>query len=153
MLVRTILSGCFLTVMQIGVAFAIEYNEPQPIQKFPGTGLLIDSGSDHGVEFKTFLENKRLMIAPDAIYYNGVERTETIEQGTSGKISWNIRARCAVRPDLASKLQIGLYSSSSIAPGEQFTEVDPKASAVPDNASRGWYSTWWAICKGSVRKF
>jgi hypothetical protein len=145
--------GLVLSLPQLNVAQAIEYNEPQPVQKFPGSGLLISSGNDHGVEFKAFLETKRLLVAPDAIYYVAVERVETTEQGTPGKINWDIRARCAVRPDLAGKLAIGVYSSSRISSTEQFTEVDPKASEVPNNASRGWYAVWWAACRGTVKKF
>jgi hypothetical protein len=143
----------FLILFQAGAAQAIEYNEPQPVQKFPGKGLLIDSGSDHGVEFKTFLQTKRLLVAPDAIYYLGVERVETREPGAPDQIVWNLRARCAVRPGLVEKLPVGLYYQSGILPTEQFTEVDPKATEAPDNASRGWYTTWWAVCTGAMKRF
>jgi hypothetical protein len=153
MLRHMMISICALLWLQAGAAQAIEYNEPQPVQKFPGRGLLIDSGSDHGVDFKTFLETRRLLVAPDAIYYVGVERVETKEPGAPDHIVWNLRARCAVRPDLAGKLQVGLYYQSRILPTEQFTEVDPDATEAPDNASRGWYATWWTICRGAVKKF
>jgi len=139
---------------RLSAVHAIEYNEPQPPQKFAGSGWLIDSGNDHGVEFKSFLESKRLVVAPDAIYYAGSNRIETTEQGTPGKINWDFRARCAVRPDLVGKMPVGIYTSSKgIHPTEQFTEVNPTASSAPDNASRGWYTLWWAACKGAARKF
>ena len=139
----------------IGSAVAQSFpNEPQAVQRFEGSGLLIGSGNDHGTEFKAFLETKRLLVAPDAIYYVGVERVETVEQGTPGKANWDFRARCAVRPDLAGNLPIGIYTSSpEIHPAEQFTEVNPKAAAAPDNASRGWYGLWWAACRGAVKNF
>ena len=143
-----------LTFAQVSVAPAIDYNEPQLVQKFGSNGWLINSGNDHGVEFKAFLDTKRLLIAPDAIYYVGTERIETVEQGTPAKINWDFRARCAVRPDLVTKMPIGIYSSSrEINPAEQFTEVNPKTAAAPDNASRGWYALWWAVCRGAVKKF
>jgi len=151
---RTITAVILFIVAQFKGASAIEYNEPQPVQRFGGSGWLIGSGNDHGIEFKSFLETKRLLIAPDAIYYVGVERIETVEQGTPGKISWDFRARCAVRPDLLGKLPTGIYSSSRVInPAEQFTEVNPKAVAAPDNASRGWYALWWAACRGTVKNF
>ena len=60
-------------------AHAIEYNELQPVQRFPGNGWLVQSGTDHGVEFKSYLESKRLLVAPDAIYYVGTVRIETAD--------------------------------------------------------------------------
>jgi hypothetical protein len=134
-------------------AKAIEYNEPQPAQRFPGNGWLLESGVDHGVDFKSYLESKRLLVAADAIYYVGVERVETLG-GAPGKIIWQFRARCAVRPDLIGKLPIGIYTvSKDMGQTEQFTEVDPKASEAPNSASRGWYGLWWAACKGVAKKF
>jgi hypothetical protein len=150
---RTIAAALALIASQVGVAQAIDYNEPQPVQRFGGNGWLISSGNDHGTTFKAFLETKSLLVAPDALYYVGVERVETVEQGTPANIHWHFRARCAVRPDLAG-IPIGIYTSSpEIHPAEQFTEVNPKAAAAPDNASRGWYNLWWAACRGAVRKF
>jgi hypothetical protein len=136
--------------LHLNTAYGIEYNEPQTVQKFPGNGWLISSGNDHGVDFKSFLETRRLLVAPDAIYYIGVERVETVEQGTPGNLKWNFRARCAVRPDMHGKIPLGLYSSQENQT-EQFTEV--KSGDAPDNASRGWYTLWWAACKGVVKKF
>ena len=151
---RTITVVSVFIIAQVSVASAIEYNEPQLVQRFGGNGLLIGSGSDHGIEFKAFLETKRLLIAPDAIYYVGVERIETVEQGTPAKINWDFRARCAVRPDLVGKMPTGIYSSSrEMSPAEQFTEINPNAIAAPNNASRGWYALWWAACRGAVKKF
>jgi hypothetical protein len=137
-------------VLQLSTAYGIEYNEPQAAQKFPGNGWLINSGNDHGVEFKSFLETKRLLVAPDAIYYTGVLRVETVEQGAPGRLRWNFRARCAVRPDMQGKISLGIYTSQE-KQAEQFTEV--KSGDAPDNASRGWYTLWWAACKGVVKIF
>jgi hypothetical protein len=149
-----ILAVASVATLNFQTASAIEYNEPQPVQRFPGNGWFIQSGIDHGVEFRSYLESKRLLVAPDAIYYVGVERIETVERGTTGKITWDYRARCAVRPDLAGKVPVGVYTSSKdISPAEQFTEVDPKAATAPDNASRGWYNLWWAACRGAAKKF
>jgi hypothetical protein len=151
---RTIAAALVLIVSQVGVARAIDYNEPQSAQRFGGNGWLIDSGNDHGTTFKAFVETKSLLVAPDAIYYAGVERIETVEQGTPGKIHWHFRARCAVRPDLVGNMPIGIYTSSpEISPTEQFREVNPKAGTAPDMASRGWYNLWWAACRGAVKKF
>ena len=123
---------------------------PSAVQKLPGNGWLINSGNDHGVEFKSFLETKRLVAAPEASYYTGVLRIETVEQGTPGVSRWNYRARCAVRPDMQGKMPIGIYSSQG-SQGEQFTEI--KFEQPPDNASRSWYVLWWAACKGVVKNF
>jgi hypothetical protein len=136
--------------LHLSAAYSIEYNEPQPVQKLPGNGWLINSGNDHGVEFKTFLETKRLLVTPDAIYYTGTERTETVEQGTPGDLNWNFRARCAVRPDMRSTIPIGIYASQENQP-EQFTEMT--SAQPPNNASRSWYVLWWAACKGVIKKF
>jgi len=148
---RSIGSATILvTILHVNIAHSIDYNEPQPIQKFPGNGWLIDSGNDHGVEFKSFLETKRLLVAPDAIYYTGVERVETVEQGTSGILKWNFRARCAVRPDIQGKAPIGTYASQENQP-EQFVAIT--SAQPPNNASRSWYVLWWAACKGVAKKF
>ncbi|HXO67780.1 MAG TPA: hypothetical protein VN838_02350 [Bradyrhizobium sp.] len=143
-----------VAMLAFQTANAIEYNEPQAAQRFPGKGWFLQSGTDHGVEYKSYLEHKRLLVATDAIYYVGVERIETDERGKPGKISWEFRARCAVRPDLTGKVPIGIYTSSKdIGQTEQFTQVDPKAADAPDNASRGWYGLWWAACKGVAKSF
>lgn len=139
-----------VATLHLSAAYGIDYNEPQPVQKFPGNGWLINSGNDHGVDFKSFLETKRLLVAPDAIYYTGIQRVETIEQGTPGTFKWNFRARCAVRPDMQGKIPVGIYSSQENQ-AEQFTEV--KSGDAPNNASRGRYTLWWAACKGVAKKF
>jgi hypothetical protein len=139
-----------VATLHLSAAYSIEYNEPEPVQKFSGNGWLINSGNDHGIDFKSFLETKRLLVTPDAIYYTGIQRVETIERGTPSNLKWNFRARCAVRPDMPGKIPVGIYSSQENET-EQFTEV--KSGNAPNNASRGWYTLWWAACKGVAKKF
>ena len=139
----------------IGTALAQSLsNEPQPVQRFEGNGWLIASGNDHGTEFKAYLETKKLLVTPNAIYYVGAERVETVEQGTPGKAHWDFSARCAVSPDFVRNMPVGIYASSpEMSPTEQFIEVNPKAATAPNTASRGWYALWWAACWGVVKKF
>ena len=127
----------------------LRHNDPQRYD-FGAAGWLYDSGNDHGVEFKSFLMNKRLVATREATYYVGVERTETVVQGTRGSLLWSFRARCAARSHLRGSMPLGIYSSMPNQP-EQFTLVT--GPQPPDNASRGWYSLWWAVCQGVPKKF
>jgi hypothetical protein len=133
---------------------AIEYNVPEPEQRFGDKGWLTQIGNDHGIKFKAYLEAKRLLVTEDGIYYEGTQRVEGIDGDPHGFIRWRYRALCAVPPNKKNRLSVGLWfwdSKSNYDPNN-FVEVDP-ANASPANAARGWYNLWWAVCREQAKSF
>jgi hypothetical protein len=151
------ISALIFVSLSAANAPAIEYNLAEPEQRFAGKGWLIDSGNDHGVVFKTYLESKQLIINEDGIYYRGTDRVEGVDGAPRGTIRWHYLARCAVPPSKIATVPIGLWVSDKhvVEPAsglEPFMEVDLK-DAAPSNAMKGWYSLWWAVCRNQARSF
>jgi hypothetical protein len=132
-------------------AHAIEYNYPEPPQKYPGKGWLIDSGNDHRIHFKAYVEDKELFVTEEAIYYLGWERVEGADN-PAGVIHWRFMATCAVRPDLKGKVPLGIAVHQTEGDPEQFTPIDPMDEHI-SNASRGWHRLWWAVCRDKLKDF
>ena len=130
---------------------AIEYGQPGPVERFGKNGWLIEQGSDHGVAFRSYLVSKQLLIAEGEINYVGVMRVEGRAINPRGVIIWNYKARCAVRPDLAKAIPLGLYyaEQNEVLREEQFSELGES----PSNADRGWHVLWWAVCKNTLKRF
>jgi len=135
---------------------AIDYDVPEPEQRFGGSGWLIASGSDHGIRFKTYLESKQLIIKDDGIYYRGTQRVEGIDGNPHGIIRWHYLARCAVPPSRQTAVKIGLWVSNSATElsnnSENFMEIDLQ-DVTPSNVMKGWYSLWWSACRNQARSF
>ena len=134
---------------------AIEYNVPEPEQHFAGKGWLIDSGSDHGIIFKTYLESKQLIVKEDGLYYRGTDRVEGIDGAPQGMIRWHYLTRCVVPPGMTTTVPIGLWISDTHEPNsgtDNFLEMDLH-NPTPPNVLRGWYNLWWAVCRNELRTF
>jgi hypothetical protein len=136
-------------------AKAIDYNVPEPEQRFGGKGWLTQTGNDHGIHFKAYLETKRLIIAEDGIYYEGTQRVEGVDGDPHGYLRWRYRARCAVPPSKKSTVPVGIWAwdAKSNFRADNFIEVDPRSDEASSNASRGWYNLWWAVCRGQAKSF